>query len=124
VELLSEEWLAAVKSALAGASVDPEARIVVEQVVTDSPRGTLRYRVRVAEGRMTLEVGDGESADVTITTTWSLAREIAAGRASAQDAFLHGHLRLAGDVNSLLSHRGLASVLAEAFGSPPPQTLR
>jgi hypothetical protein len=67
---------------------------------------------------MALETGDGGPADVTITTTWTLAREIAAGRASAQDAFLHGRLRLGGDVSRLLAHRGLAAVMAEAFASP------
>jgi predicted lipid carrier protein YhbT len=123
MQVLSNEWLVAVDAALASIEVDPDRHVVIGQEVTDAPTElvspgggqsttTLRYRLVVGGGRARLVVGDEPPADVTITTPWPLALEIASGASSAQHAFLRGDLRIGGDPRLLIEHAEVAAAVS------------
>ncbi|HKY13880.1 MAG TPA: SCP2 sterol-binding domain-containing protein [Microthrixaceae bacterium] len=123
MQFLSADWLRAADAEVRATTFDPAKSVVIEQVVTDSPHGTVRYRLVVEAGAGHIEVPDDHDAplaDATITVTWDLARRIAAGTASAQQAFLHGELRLGGDVTALISHSDVATALSAALGTLSP----
>ncbi len=105
---LSPEWIAAAAAAAAAsaelARATAEVRLVVQQVVTGTPHGEVRYVVSIDNGRTELRPGDEPSADVTFSLDWDTAVALATGGTSAEDAFTTGRLQLAGDVGALLRH--------------------
>lgn len=110
---LSPEWFRAAGATPAGPTGPPPAAvagptesgegtdpaIVMEQVVTGGPEGTVVYRVRAGGGRATIEwpVPEGaDAADLRITADWDTATAVASGRLSAQRALMEGRLKLSG----------------------------
>ena len=107
---LSREWLEQARG-------NPEkGAVVLEQVVTDGPDGTVVYRVHALDGRAVIEwpVSDGApDADLRLTVDWATAVDVAAGRVSTQKALMQGRLKLSG------SPAGLADRLEELAGVDP-----
>lgn len=93
---LSDEWVDALRSAAAGATVDAGATLAVRQVV-----GEVAWTVRVADGHVTVD--RDPAADVTITTDRDTAAALVRGESATQDAFAAGKLRLGGDLTKLLA---------------------
>jgi hypothetical protein len=114
---LSAEWLRAADDAVAAIVVDPATSVVIEQRVVDRPEGDVVYRLVVADGHCRIVTGDDPPAQVSITTPWELAREIASGSVSAQQAFLQGKIRVAGDPAVLVRHAELSVELSAALSS-------
>jgi hypothetical protein len=114
---LSPEWLRAADDAVAAIEVDPATTVVIEQRVVDGPEGDVVYRLVIGDGRCQVVVGDDPPAEVSITTPWALANDIAIGNASAQQAFLQGEIRVAGDPAVLVRHAELSVELSAALSS-------
>jgi hypothetical protein len=114
---LSPEWLRAADVAVSGVEIDPDLSVVIEQRVPDAPDGEVVYRLVARDGRCHIVVGDDPPADVSITTPWALADDIAAGTRSAQQAFLRGELRIGGDPSVLVRHSELAVELSAVLSS-------
>lgn len=97
---LSREWLEAARGE--PFSQDFQGKnggVVLEQVVTGSPDGTVVYRVHAGGGRAVIEwpVPDGAPGpDLRITSDWDTAVDVAAGRISTQRALMQGRLKLSG----------------------------
>lgn len=94
---LSAEWLAA------ASSPDPlrqPVNLVLEEVVRDTPDGTVHYRVEVAgdQTRIVWPVTrEAPSPDLRISTDWPTAVAVARGDISTQRALMEGRLRVSGD---------------------------
>lgn len=91
---LSAEWFA-----VAATPVPGRADLVLEQVVTDTPDGTVVYRVEVVgeAARIVWPVpADARPADVRITSAWPTAVAVARGELSTQRALMQGKLRVSG----------------------------
>ena len=114
---LSPEWLRAADDAVSEIAVDPATAVVIEQRVVGGPDGDVVYRFVARDGRCRLVGGDDPPADVSITTPWELATLIATGAASAQQAFLHGEIRIGGDPAVLVRHAELSVELSAALSS-------
>ena len=105
---LSADWFDEIESAsTSGAgSTDPDQRLVMEQVVTGTPDGEVRYLVVVEEGRTHVvrpSPGDTPTeAELTIICDWPTATAIAQGRLSTQRALMQGRLRVRGSPTALL----------------------
>ena len=98
---LSPEWFAE------AASPDPlpgPVNLLLEEVVRDTPDGTVVYRVEVApEGARIvwpLPAGAGP-ADLRISTDWATAGAVARGDLSTQRALMEGRLRVSGSPGRL-----------------------
>lgn len=93
---LSAEWFDAAASSEASPGT---AGLVLEEVVRDTPDGTVVYRVEFAGGgsRVVWPVPeDAPPADLRISTDWDTAVSVARGDLSTQRALMEGRLRVSG----------------------------
>lgn len=103
---LSPEWFAS------AASPEPLAgpvNLVLEEVVRDTPDGTVVYRVEMAgdEARIVWPVDEAAGeADLRITTDWPTAVDVARGDLSTQRALMQGRLRVSGSPGRLADAAG------------------
>jgi hypothetical protein len=103
VAYLSPEWIKQADGLLAGLSPVAED-VVVAMVVRAGPDGDRSYRLILGPDRVGME-SDRDDGGVRMTMVWDVAVSIATGQASAQRAFLDGHLQLGGDTSLLLGHQ-------------------
>jgi predicted lipid carrier protein YhbT len=102
---LSEAWFDAMAE-----STGPgggTAGITVQQVVTGTPEGDVRYAVTISDECATVRPGQAARADVTFTGDYSTAVAIARGELTAQAALLAGRIRVAGNVAALMTRSDL-----------------
>ncbi len=103
VRYLSDEWLRLADGQLRDLQpVDAEVSLGV--TVVGGPDGDRRYRLILGPDRVGMASGLGDSG-VRMTLRWSVAVDVANGRAGAQRAFLDGDLQLGGDTSLLLGHQ-------------------
>lgn len=98
---LSAEWFA---SASSPEPLPGPATMVLEEVVNDTPDGTVVYRVEVAGDRARLVwpvPEDAPAPDLRITTDWATAVSVACGNLSTQRALMEGRLRVSGSPGRL-----------------------
>jgi hypothetical protein len=88
------------------------APLVVDQVVSCTPDGEVRYRVVVSGGRAVVEAPPREGEpDLTIACDWATATALAQGTLGSQAALLEGRLRVRGNLARIASSvGGLAGV--------------
>jgi hypothetical protein len=120
---LSAEWFAEVAHHPAPAApAEPDAgtpdaggaKLVLEQVVRDTPDGDVRYRVVVRNGVALVQppsattTGNGTvpAADLTIACDWPTAVAIAQGSLSTQAALMEGRLLVKGNLARLAGRAG------------------
>ncbi len=104
IAYLSDAWIDALDAALdASNALSALAPLVLEQVVENTPRGEVRYRVTVdANGAHARRShADDAPPDLRITTDYATAAAIAQGRENAQTALAGGRLRIGGDIEVL-----------------------
>lgn len=116
---LSPEWLDEVGAAArtrAGLAPDAgDVRLVVQQVVTGTPDGEVRYHVVVEGASVDVRPGDADAPDVTFTQDWQTAVAMSTAELPAQHAFASGKLRVDGDVQALVRHQAAFADLDRAF---------
>lgn len=106
---LSDAWLAEADRRLADLQPIAEA-VSVGMTVEGGPDGDRTYRLILGPSRVGMEPGIAGSG-VRMTLPWEVAVAVARAEASAQRAFLDGHLQLGGDTALLLGHqRELADI--------------
>lgn len=100
---LSTEWIEQADRLLADLSPVADD-VVVAMVVRGGPHGDRNYRMVLGPDRVGMDP-DRDDGGVRMTMNWDIAVSIATGEASAQRAFLDGHLQLGGDTSLLLGHQ-------------------
>ncbi|HVE45708.1 MAG TPA: SCP2 sterol-binding domain-containing protein [Acidimicrobiales bacterium] len=120
---LSREWFdevneaARTSSAVRGATAG--VNLVLQQVVTGTADGELRYWLRIDDGSVEaglgLPAGGEAAADATVTQSYETAVAVMRGELSTEEAFLGGHIRLRGDIGVLLHHQSVLNSLGQAF---------
>jgi putative sterol carrier protein len=116
-EHLSPEWLAAMADAGRHASIPPEVRLVLQQVVVDEDGAEVAYALRIGDGAVAVVPGRADDADVTFTQDRATAAGIAAGTLSAQAAFLAGRLRIGGDLTHVQAAARDLAALDDVFAA-------
>jgi hypothetical protein len=128
---LSPEWFTAATRGRDGPvpSETPAEELVIEQVVTTTPFGDVRYRVVVTAGEAWIELpgdlGAGTGANgavaahLTISSDYATACAIAQGQLSTQRALMEGRLRVRGSTAVLSGRSSQLSGL-----DPVPSDLR
>jgi hypothetical protein len=78
VEWATEEWFAeAIRSSQHWMKVTPGADMVTQYVITDTPRGTIKYVEEKRDGRLSrLYLGEDLRADAVITMTYNDVRRL------------------------------------------------
>lgn len=121
---LSPEWFDDLNAAARGRSGPPPAgpaHLCLQQVVTDSPDGDVRYWIRLDdEGAVTAGLGEVDSPDAVISQSYDTAVSVVRGDTRVQTALMSGEIRLAGNIATLIDHqealRGLDATFSELRG--------
>lgn len=101
IRYLSLEWLDAL-----GRAVDTdeelhrlaaEHTIGITQIISDGPEGTVVYHLQVAGGNARFGAGPADPEDVRMEQQWDTAVAIATERLNAEEAFISGRIRMAGN---------------------------
>jgi len=136
---VSREWIEQLDAA--GVAVDPDVEFELEQVVTGSPYGDVRYRLTLRDGRLRVrpeEHGDAAAAasdtsasdtpasagppDAVLTLSYATAVGLATGRLTGSDAFEEGLVRFSGRLGRLQDARAALAAAAEALAEAVPGT--
>lgn len=116
---LSDEWLLAMDDVMkhhAGLAIaTADTSIVIQNVITGTPTGTVSYHIRLDHGSSQVTAGVDPEADVTFTTDQATAGAINGGHESAQTAFMAGRLRIGGDTRVLIANQGALMQLDDLF---------
>ena len=75
--------------------------MILEQVVTGTPAGDVRYQVVVAAGRAVVTRGRAGSPDATFTEDYPTAVAVARGELTTQAALLAGRIVVGGNMATL-----------------------
>jgi putative sterol carrier protein len=108
-----EELDAAARASSSFTAFDVE--LVVEQRVSGTPDGEVRYHVVLGGDRARVQAGSAAAPDVVITTDYETARAIHEGRQNAQRAAGAGRLEVHGDLQKVLQHAAAFAALDDVF---------
>ena len=114
---LSDAWVDAVDTALAGAVLPAELDLTVAHVV-----GDVTYVVRVRDGRGSAALGTADGADLVLREDYATAAALARGDLTAQQAVAEGRLKLAGAVDILVEKGPALAALTDALAGVRAQT--
>lgn len=121
VKFLSEEWASAITEALGSsddfkkAATGQQAKL--QQVVTDAPSGEVKYYLDISDGSATVALGELDGAEATITQNYDTGKAIAQRELNAQNAFMQGKLKIAGNMMKIMQLQGVISALDKATES-------
>ena len=117
-QFLSPAWLAELGAEAAGNDRLREASrgidLTIQHHVSAGPDGDVDYRMRLADGKVTVEPGSGD-ADVVVSQGYATAAAISRGELAPAEAFAAGRVRLGGRPGLLSRHREALSPLGDVF---------
>jgi putative sterol carrier protein len=120
VTYLSQEWIDAYNAALAGDTVRGALKgksATIQIVISDSPRGEIRYWLRIADGGAEAGLGDLDGPDVTIRQSYETSAQVNSGELDGQKAFTQGKVKIGGKMLKMMQLRGpLAQVQTALAG--------
>lgn len=107
-EFLSTAWIEAaraIRDEYEGRVGPPPVAVRMNQVITDSPQGTIQAHLDTSSARTRLELGHLTQPDLTVTTDYATAKALFVQQdpAVAMAAFLSGKIRVEGDMAKLLA---------------------
>ena len=107
-EFLSTAWIEAaraIRDEYEGRVGPPPVAVRMNQVITDSPQGTIQAHLDTSNARTRLELGHLTQPDLTVTTDYATAKALFVQQdpAVAMAAFLSGKIRVEGDMAKLLA---------------------
>lgn len=107
-EFLSTAWIEAaraIRDEYEGRVGPPPVAVRMNQVITDSPQGTIQAHLDTSSARTQLELGHLTQPDLTVTTDYATAKALFVQQdpAVAMAAFLSGKIRVEGDIAKLLA---------------------
>jgi putative sterol carrier protein len=107
---LSDEWMQAAREIREKYADDvPEVTAVIRinQVVTDVPfgDGEVRSYIDTSSGQMSMELGELDEADATVTTDYATAKALFVDQdqAATMQAFMGGKIKVQGDMMKLMA---------------------
>jgi hypothetical protein len=107
LQFLSDEWFTEVEQLVEkhGADAPPQANVMVNLVITETPFGERQMHMGAREGKGEWGIGHTADADVTLTTDYTTAKQVfASGDPNAgMQAFMQGKVRVQGDMAKLMA---------------------
>ncbi len=83
--------------------------------VTEGPAGDVAYYLNVGDGVATMALGDLDSADVSISSTYETAEAMFKGELNTQMAFMTGKIKVAGNMAILMMNQGVINAWGAAM---------
>ena len=119
VRYLSPEWIAAVAAKVAAdetlRELAAQHSVALTQVVTGTPYGDVTYHLAVRDGVVTFGLGAAPDEDVRFTESWDTAVAVSTGTLHAQEAFINGAIRFAGNHQRLIDAGDVFAALNPIF---------
>jgi putative sterol carrier protein len=107
---LSDEWMAAARAMRAEYAERAKplpVSIRMNQIVRNVPfgEGTINAHLDTSSGLLDIDLGHLDTADVTITVDYDVARALLVDRdpAAAMQAFMSGRIKVDGDIAKLIA---------------------
>ncbi len=120
VKFLSQEWADQVTTLL---NDDPEfttaaagKQATITQVITGGEADT-SYWISIADGTISMGLGDAESPDATITQSYDTAVKLANSELNPVTAFMIGKVKIGGNMGLLMGLQGALVRLPVAMQS-------
>jgi putative sterol carrier protein len=118
VKFLTEEWAQAMTDALNSSESFQKAatgqQASIQQVVTDSPDGEVKYYFKLDGGTAEVSLGELADAEATISQNYETAVAIDRTELNAQNAFMQGKLKISGNMMKLMQLQGLFNAMPGA----------
>jgi len=115
---LTDQWFDDLEVAARGASITPDVRLVIQQIIPGDVDGDeVAYVMTAADGAITVRRGRADAPDITFTQDRATAEAIHRGELSAQTAFIEGRLRLGGDLRAVIERAGSLVALDDVFAA-------
>lgn len=115
---LTDQWFVELDAAARGSSIDPDLRLVIQQIIPDGPDGAeVAYVMTLADGAIAVRRGRADEPDITVTQARATAEAIHRGELSAQRAFIEGRLRLGGDLRAVIERGGALVAIDDVFAT-------
>jgi putative sterol carrier protein len=110
VKYLSQEWIDAYNTALAGDDAVRAAlkgkNAALQMVISGAPHGEVRYWLRIADGGASAGLGDAADAEVTISQSYETSAQVNKGELDGQKAFMQGKVKISGKMLKMMQLRG------------------
>jgi putative sterol carrier protein len=118
VKYLSQQWADEFNTKLAEDSIRAAFKgknATIQNVITDTPQGEVRYWLRIADGAPSVGLGGLENAEVTIKQSYDTATQINKGETDGQRAFMQGKVKINGKMMKMMQLRGPMEHLQKAM---------
>jgi putative sterol carrier protein len=89
--------------------------VALTQLVTDTPHGDVMYHLAVRDGVAKFGTGAAPHEDVRFTESWTTAVAVSTGELNAQEAFIKGAIRFAGNHQALIDASDVFAALNPIF---------
>jgi putative sterol carrier protein len=121
VKYLSQEWIDAYNTAVAGDDAVRAAMkgksAVIQMVVAEAPEGQIRYWLRIGDGTVSTGLGDADNADVTISQSYDTSVKVNSGELDGQKAFTQGKVKIKGKMLKMMQLRGPLAEVQKALNT-------
>jgi putative sterol carrier protein len=120
VKFLSTEWADALSAELNRSDAFRQAaagkQATIQQVIT-GPDGDTHYWTTIADGSITMGLGDAGEADATITQSYDTSVALARRELSPVTGFMMGKIKVAGNMGLILGLQAVLAQLPEAMAA-------
>lgn len=119
VQFLSNEWLSEVESRLnshegfQNAAKGQAAKL--QQEVTGSPQGDVKYGFVLDGGKVQLIAGEIDGPEATVTQSYETAAQLSKGEMTGQAAFMQGKLKISGNLMKMMQLQGVFTAMPAAL---------
>ena len=119
VRFLSDEWLSEVTNRLnshegfQAAAKGQAARL--QQEITGTPQGDVRYGFVLDGGKVGLTSGDIENPEATISQNYETATAMSKQEITGQQAFMQGKLKVSGNLMKIMQLQGVFTAMPAAM---------
>jgi putative sterol carrier protein len=121
VKYLSQEWIDAYNTALAGDDAVQAAlkgkNAALQMVISGAPQGEVRYWLRLADGSASAGLGDAADAEVTISQSYETSAQVNKGELDGQKAFMQGKVKISGKMLKMMQLRGALEKVQAALNT-------
>jgi hypothetical protein len=119
VQFLSDDHMAAATAALAAdddfTNSIANINMGLQFEVTEGPSGDISYYLTIVDGGATMETGELDGADVSISSTYETAAAMFKGELNTQMAFMTGKIKVAGNMAVLMMNQGVITKWGSAM---------
>lgn len=102
-DFLSDEWVEALKNLGSKLSKIQGVSVSCQYEISGTPDGKIRYYIVWEDGKVSdVSKGKMDHPECRFTAKYEDAKEILAGKVSAEEAFMRGDLKIEGDYKKFL----------------------